>query len=339
LNAATPQRRKERIDRGIKVRTEGIYALMSWRELAYLTVPRLVLIVGLLALPLVMPGMYWQRVVSIVCIYALLALSFDFLAHFVGLVSLGGAFFVGTGSYLTAILNTKLGLSPLVTIPAATLIGGALCTLMLLPCLPLRGVYFAIVTLMYPLFLARVIEALDILGGTDGIMGIDSFPSAWLEQYFVVIMLLLFLFAVRRLVNTDLGLVLRAVKDNDQAVRASGMDVTRYRALAVFVASAIGCLAGACLVHIYMWAGISTFALDFSVLPIAATVIGGSGTLVGPLLGCLILVPVSELLRDFGTLRIVFYSLILLAFIVFRSEGLMVYGQRKYHQIQRWTKL
>ena len=74
MTAAAPQRRKERIDRGIKVRTEGIYALMSWRELAYLTVPRLVLIVGLLSLPLVMPGMYWQRVVSIVCIYALLAI-------------------------------------------------------------------------------------------------------------------------------------------------------------------------------------------------------------------------------------------------------------------------
>ncbi len=312
---------------------------MSWRELVYLAAPRLVLILGLLALPLVMPGMYWQRVVSIVCIYALLALSFDFLAHYVGLVSLGGAFFVGVGGYLTAILNTQLGLSPLVTIPAAALIGGVLCTLMLLPCLPLRGVYFAIVTLMYPLFLARVIEALDILGGTDGILGIDSFPSAWLEQYFVIAMTLLLLFALRRLVNTDLGLVLRAVKDNDQAVRASAMNVTRYRALAVFIAAAIGCLAGACLVHIYMWTGISTFALDFSVLPIAATVIGGSGTLVGPLLGCLILVPVSELLRDFGTLRIVFYSLILLAFIVFRSEGLMVYGQRKYHQIERWTKI
>ncbi|MFZ0241625.1 MAG: branched-chain amino acid ABC transporter permease [Desulfobacterales bacterium] len=321
------------------MRSDGIYALMSWRELVYLAAPRLVLILGLLALPLVMPGMYWQRVVSIVCIYALLALSFDFLAHYVGLVSLGGAFFVGVGGYLTAILNTQLGLSPLVTIPAAALIGGVLCTLMLLPCLPLRGVYFAIVTLMYPLFLARVIEALDILGGTDGILGIDSFPSAWLEQYFVIAMTLLLLFALRRLVNTDLGLVLRAVKDNDQAVRASAMNVTRYRALAVFIAAAIGCLAGACLVHIYMWTGISTFALDFSVLPIAATVIGGSGTLVGPLLGCLILVPVSELLRDFGTLRIVFYSLILLAFIVFRSEGLMVYGQRKYHQIERWTKI
>jgi branched-chain amino acid transport system permease protein len=230
-------------------------------------------------------------------------------------------------------------LSPLLTIPIATLLGGVVCTVLLLPCLPLRGVYFAIVTLMYPLFLARVIEALNILGGTDGIMGIDSFPSAWMEQYGVIVLLLAFLFAIRRLVNTDLGLVLRAVKDNDQAVKASAMNITHYKALAVFIASSVGCLAGACLVHIYMWAGISVFALDFSVLPIAATVIGGAGTLVGPLIGCLILVPVSELLRDFGTLRIVFYSLILLAFIAFRSEGLMVYGQRKYQQFERWTKI
>jgi branched-chain amino acid transport system permease protein len=67
--------------------------------------------------------------------------------------------------------------------------------------------------------------------------------------------------------------------------------------------------------------------------------IGGGGTLVGPVLGCLILVPISELLRDFGTLRIVFYSLILLGFIVFRSEGLMIYGQRKYQQFERWTDI
>jgi branched-chain amino acid transport system permease protein len=127
--------------------------------------------------------------------------------------------------------------------------------------------------------------------------------------------------------------------DNDQAVKASGMNITHYKALAVFIASGMGCLAGACLVHIYMWAGISQFALDFSVLPIAATVIGGSGTLVGPVIGCLILVPASELLREFGTLRIVFYALILVAFIVFRSEGIMVYGQRKYQQFQRWTKI
>jgi len=339
LKIGTRHRRQERIDRGIKVRTDGLYALMSWRELSYLVAPRLLLIGGLLLLPLVVPGMYWQRVISIVCIYALLALSFDFLAHYVGLVSLGGAFFVGVGGYLTALLNTELGASPLVAIPTAAILGGVISTILLLPCLPLRGVYFAIVTLMYPLFLARVIEALNILGGTDGIMGIDSFPYVWLEQYGIIIMLLLILFGLRRLVNTDLGLVMRAVKDNDQAVKASGMNITHYKALAVFIASSVGCLAGAYLVHTYMWAGISIFALDFSILPIAATVIGGGGTLVGPVLGCLILVPISELLRDFGTLRIVFYSLILLGFIVFRSEGLMIYGQRKYHQFERWTDI
>jgi branched-chain amino acid transport system permease protein len=332
------QQRKERIDRGIKIRSDSIYAMMSYRELSYLTLPRLILIVGMLMIPLVIPSMYWQRVFTISCIYALLAISFDFLAHYVGLVSLGGAFFVGTGGYLAAIANTSLGLSPWLTVPLATLVGGSLCTLLLLPCLPLRGVYFAIVSLMYPLFSARVIEAFDILGGTDGIMGIDSFPNHWAEQYFIICILLLILFGARRLVNMDIGLVLRGVKDNDQAIRASGISVTFYKSVAVFIASAMGCLSGACLVHIYMWSGISLFALDFSIIPIAATVVGGGGTLVGPLLGCLILVPISELLRDFGTLRIVFYALILVAFIIFRSEGIMVYGQRKYHQFERWIK-
>jgi branched-chain amino acid transport system permease protein len=278
-------------------------------------------------------------VISIVCIYALLALSFDFLAHYVGLVSLGGAFFIGTGGYLAAILNTSFGLPPLLTIPIATLLGAFICTLLLFPCLPLRGVYFAIVTLMYPLLLARVIEALDILGGTDGILGIESFANRWVEQYFIIMIVLFFLFGTRRLVNQDIGLVFRAVKDNDQAVRASGISITYYKTIAVFISSAIGCLAGAYLVHLYMWAGLSTFALDFSILPIAATVIGGSGTLVGPVLGAFILVPISELLRAFGTLRIVFYALILLAFIIFRSEGIMVYGQRKYHQFEKWIKV
>jgi len=335
----TEQRRRERLDRGIKVRADSLYALMSWRELSYLTIPRAVLIIGILILPFVVPSAYWQRVISIVCIYALLALSFDFLAHYVGLVSLGGAFFIGVGGYIAAILNATFGLTPILTIPIATLGGAAICTLILLPCLPLRGVYFAIVTLMYPLLFARVIEALDIYGGTDGILGIESFTSQWGEQYIIILILLGFLFGMRRLVNTDLGLVFRAVKDNDQAVRASGMNITHYKAVAVFLSSAMGCLGGAYLAHIYMWAGISMFALDFSILPIAATVIGGPGTLVGPVLGAFILVPISELLRAFGTLRIVFYALILIAFIVFRSEGIMVYGQRKYQQFQKWVKV
>jgi branched-chain amino acid transport system permease protein len=333
------ERRKERLDRGIKVRTEGLYALSSLREVMYLLLPRLVLILGLLLLPLVMPTLYWKRVISIVSIYALVALGFDFMAHYVGLVSLGGAFFIGTGGYIAAILSTSLKLPPAVTLPAAALGGGLICTLLLIPCLPLRGVYFAIVTLMYPLLLARIIEALNVLGGTNGILGVTSLANRWVEQYLVILLLIGALFGLRRLVNQDIGLVFRAVKDNDQAVRASGLNITLYKSIAVFIAAALGSLGGAYLAHIYMWAGISQFALDFSIIPISAAIIGGSSTLVGPLLGCFILVPISELLRSFGTLRIVFYSLILMLFIMFRSEGIMVYAQRKYHQFERWVKV
>ncbi len=332
--------RKERLDRGIKVRADSIYAISGWSEMLYLLGPRLVLILGMLCLPIVLLGApYWKRVVEVTCVYALLSISFDFLANFVGLVLLGGAFFIGVGGYISALLNAKLSLPFFLSIPLSSILGAFVSTLLILPCLPLRGIYFAIVTLMYPLIFSKIIVALNILGGTNGIMGISPIPSSWVEEYMVIAATLVALFSLRRLVNEDFGLVLRGIKDNDQAVRATGINITYCKAVAVFIASLIGCFAGAFLSHLYMWAGISLFALDFSIIPIAATVIGGGGTLSGPLIGSFILVPLSELLRAFGTLRIVFYSLILTAFIVFKSEGLMVYAQRKYHQFERWVKV
>jgi branched-chain amino acid transport system permease protein len=172
MEGGVPHRRKERIDRGIKLRSESIYALSSAREMAYLLAPRLLLVVGFLALPMVLdPWPYWVRVVSSVCVLALLAISFDFLANYVGLVCLGGAFFYGVGGYATALLSTGLGLPPAASIVSAAVLGAALCTLVLTPCLPLRGIYFAIVTLMVPLLMTRIIEAADILGGTP--------PCSW----------------------------------------------------------------------------------------------------------------------------------------------------------------
>lgn len=333
-------RRKERVDRGIKVRTSGLYAISGGAELFYLIFPRFILIAGMLALPFVFSlAPYWRRVVCIVCVYAMLSIAFDFLANFVGLINLGSSFFIGLGGYLTAILNVNFGLPPVLSIPIATLAGAAISTILLLPCLPLRGIYFAIVTLMYPLIFEKLIQAFNILGGTNGIVGLDGLPNGWWESYTAIVVVLLVLFGLRRLVNEDVGLVLRGVKDNDQAVRASGISVTFCKALAVFIASGIGCFAGAFLSHLYMWAGLSLFALDFSIVPIAATVIGGGGTLIGALIGSFILVPLSELLRSFGTLRIVFYSLVLTAFIIFKSEGIMVYAERKYHQFERWVKV
>lgn len=330
--------RRKRLDRGIKVRTESLYALSTWREMAYMILPRLTLILGLFILPLVL-SMYWQRVLCSAGIYALLALGFDFLAEYVGLVCLGGALFIGSGGYISGILNAYLGWPPMLTIPIATLGGSVISTLILLPCLRLRGIYFAIVSFMLPLLAVYIIIALNVFGGTEGISALDTFPNIWVEQYIILGAVIFSLFAIRRLVNKDIGLIFRGIMDNDQAVKASGINITSYKTKAVFIASIIGCFGGAYLSHLYSWLGISLFAMDFSILPIAASVMGGMGTLVGPVLGAFILTPMSEALRGFGQLRVVLYCLILIGFIVYKPEGLMNYLQRKYHQFEYWERV
>ena len=320
------------------MRTEGLYALSSWAEMAYLLMPRTVLILGLLLLPLIL-DMYWQRVLCTAGIYAILALAFDFLASYVGLVCLGGALFIGAGGYISGLLNAYLGWPPLLCIPIATLAGAVVSTFVLLPCLRLRGIYFAIVSFMFPLFAVYIIVALNVFGGTEGISALAILPNIWVEQYLILGMIVVSLFAIRRLVNEDIGLILRGIKDNDQAVRASGISITAYKTKAVFIASLMGCFGGAYLSHLYGWLGLSLFAMDFSILPIAACVMGGMGSLVGPVLGAFILIPMSEALRGFGQLRVVLYCLILIAFMVYKPEGLMNYIERKYHQFEHWEEV
>ena len=332
-------RRKERLDRGVKVRADTMYAVSSWKEMLFLLLPRAALVIGLLLVPLMAPSLYWQKVICIVGVYALLAIGFDFLAYFVGLVCLGGGLFVGVGAYVSGIINYNFGLSPVLTVPIGAITGALICTLVLLPTLPLRGVYFAIVTFMYPVVAERIIWATGAFGGTDGIPGLTMLTNTWVNQYVILAVVLGFTFGLRRLVNEDIGVVLRGVKDNDQAIRASGMSITYYKAVAVFVAALMGCFGGAYLAHLYGWVGISLFAMDFSVFPLVATIVGGPATLVGPLLGCIILVPVSEIFRAFGALRIVFYSLIMVLFILFWSEGLLNWARRKYEQFEHWVSV
>jgi branched-chain amino acid transport system permease protein len=101
----------------------------------------------------------------------------------------------------------------------------------------------------------------------------------------------------------------------------------------------LGCFGGAYLTHLYGWVGMSLFAIDFSILPVAATVVGGSGIFYGPLLGTFLLVPISEMMRDYGTLRIVFYAVILVFFVVFWTEGILEYLRRKYEQFEHWVRV
>jgi branched-chain amino acid transport system permease protein len=329
--------RKERIDRGIKIRSEDIFALCSWREMLYLSGPRLLPIVGCLVLPLVL-SLYWQKVLLSVAVFALLAISWDILAQS-SMVSLGQALFFGLGAYCAGVLNHYLGWSPFLTIPLATLLGGVLSTLFLMPVLRLRGIYFAMVTLIIPLMLVRIIEASKIFGGTDGLSGLTPLPGGWFEAYLVLGALLAALFGFRRMLDSDYGLVLKGINDNDRSVMNAGINIYWYKIQALFIASSIGAFAGAYMTHIYMFVGMPVFALDYSILPIAAAVVGGPGSLAGSVLGAFLLVPLSEALRSFGGLRIVFYGLFLVIFVVAMPEGIFRFIERKYHQFERMVEV
>ncbi len=330
-------RRRERIDRGIKVRADDIYALTSWREMLYLAAPRVAPVLTLLVVGLA-AGPYWQRVIMTTSMFALLAISWDVLAAS-GMVSLGQALFFGVGAYTSGMLNHYFGWSPLLTIPLAAVIGGAISTLLLLPVLRLRGLYFAMVTLIMPLIIERVIEATGIFGGTEGISGLASLPHRLVELLVAMVMVWVALFGLRRLMDSDYGLVLKGINDNDRSVMSAGINIYRRKAEALFIASSIAAFAGAFMTHAYMFVGMPVFAMDYSILPIASTVVGGVGTLAGPLLGAFILVPLSELLRGLGGLRIVIYATLLVVFIVGLPEGIFPYLKRKYTQFERWVEV
>jgi branched-chain amino acid transport system permease protein len=301
----------------------------------YVTLPPALPVIAMLVLPLVLPT-YWQKVMIYTCVLALLALSWDFLVS-VGMVSLGQALFFGIGGYTAGILDRYAGMPVWMTIPLATVIGGVICTIVLLPVIRLRGVYFSMVTLVIPLMVERIIEATGIFGGTEGLGGLKPFHNEWIEVYVVSVAVLIVLFGFRRLATTDYGLVLKAIKDNDRAVMSGGINIYWMKAQALFIAGCVGAFCGACVTHVYVFVGMPAFALDYSILPLASAVVGGMGTFAGSVLGAFILVPLSEALRDFGGLRTVLYAVSLVIFIVAVPEGIFHYAQRKYQQFERWV--
>ncbi|MBN2570330.1 MAG: branched-chain amino acid ABC transporter permease [Deltaproteobacteria bacterium] len=329
--------RRERLDRGIKARSDTIYAIASGRDMLYLMLPRILPIVLILILPL-LTGAYWTKVLVYAAVYGLLALSWDFLAQ-CGLFSLGQALFFGVGAYLAGVFNYYFHWPIIVTLPAATICGALICTIILSPVIRLRGVYFAMVTIVVPMLLARLVIATGIFGGTHGLTNLTPFRNDWVAVYLILIVLLTCLFVFRRVMREDYGLILTAIRGDDRAVMSGGINIYWRKMQALFIASSVGCLAGAFMCHNYQFVGTSVFALDYSLLPLAATALGGPGTFAGAVVGSLILVPLSEVLREFGGLRMAFYCVILIICVTALPEGIFHYIARKYHQFERLVKV
>ncbi len=334
---ATGQYRRKRLERGIKARSDTIFVIASTRDTLYLLLPRVLPVIALLLLPLLLTG-YWGKVLVFACMYGLLALSWDFMAS-CGLFSLGQALFFGMGSYIAGTLNYYFQIPPVITIPVATIGSGFLCAGLLGPVVRLKGVYFAMITLMLPLLLHKLIDTTGILGGTHGLSALSPFPSELMATYLSVVGFLACLFIFRRVINSDYGLVLRAIRDDDRAVMSGAINIYWRKIQAVFISGAVGGFAGALMTHHYQFLGMSAFALDYSILPVAAVALGGQGTFAGAAIGSLILVPLSESLRALGGLRMAIYCGILIVSIIGLPEGIFHYMARKYHQFEKTVEV
>lgn len=335
-NEGKIQYRLERLDRGIKSRSDDIFALSSWRELAYLALPRVLPFILLLCMPLILQlsgSLYWAKVMIILAIIGILAIGWDAL-RIGGMLSLGQAFFFGIGCYAAGSLNHYFNWPIYLSIPAGTLGGAILGTALLMGVIRLRGIYFAMITLALPLLLVRVIQATAILGGTEG-MRVQGFHNYWVAAYLAMGALIICLFGFRRLFDSDWGLIIRGIGQDDIAVMASGINVWWYKVQVLFIVTSVSAFAGTVMAHFLAYTGLSFFALEYSILPVAGVVVGGSGSFAGAVLGASLLTIMTEALRGLGSLRIAFYSMILVISILVLREGIFPYIQRRYQQRER----
>jgi branched-chain amino acid transport system permease protein len=324
--------RRRRLDRAIKARTDTVFVIAAPGDILYVMAPRVIPVVVLLLLPVIVGG-YQAKVVVHACVVGLLALSWELLAC-CGLFSLGQSLFFGVGAYLAGAMDKYLHLPIWATIPLATVTGGALCAVLLSPVVRLRGVYFAMVTLMLPILFKQIIEAWGILGGTHGLSGLTPFPNEWLDKYLVIIAFIAALYGLRSLITSDYGLVLKAIADDDRAVMSAGINIYARKVQALFIAGSIAAFAGAFITHHYQFVGFSVFAWDYAILPLAAAAVGGAGSFAGSALGAMILVPLSEALRAMGGLRVAIYCGILIFAILALPEGIFRYLERKYQEFE-----
>ena len=282
---------------------------------------------ALVALPVVYDDPYVMRILTMTCIFATFAASWDLLAGYTGQVNFGHALFFGAGAYTSALSSLKLGVSPWATIWAGTAVAGLFGVLSGYLCLRLRGSYLSLATLAFPLIALGILFAFpDFSGGELGVSGLRRLmPSATGNYYVAVVSMLVVVFALWTLADSKFGIVLHAIRDDEVAARASGINTPRYK-LGVFAVSAAAAgLAGALFAHYLRVAGPSTLEVALSFQVVIWGVFGGLATIYGPVAAVFILYPLTEWLGSFaafGQLRLLVFALIVLLVLLFMPRGL-----------------
>jgi branched-chain amino acid transport system permease protein len=291
--------------------------------------------VCMLLAPIVVNDPYYLELLFLCHYYVILACSWDLLTGFTGNVNFGHAFFIGAAGFVGALLNLHLGWGPWVTLPLGGLVA-ALCGLLVGSfTLRLRGPYFAAVTFCFAALLYKwIMIKHDIFGGEEGLPGIDWLMETALgNYYFSGFLMLAAIFFLYFLSKSSFGLILRSIGENEVASEGSGINTTFYKMVAFIISAFIAGLAGAMYGHAQMHVGPEMAHDSLSMLVLIMAVVGGMGTIIGPIIGAYLLTLVNELLRFMGEFRLLIYSSAVVAIILFAPKGLLDIITRGFRRV------
>ncbi|MDP4003370.1 ATP-binding cassette domain-containing protein [Methylobacterium sp. NEAU K] len=272
---------------------------------------------------------YSHFVIALVALTTVAGVGLNVLLGLTGLISFGHAGFYAIGAYASAILTLN-GVSFWLALPAAALIAAIVGGLVAVPAMRVRGPYLAMLTIAFGVIVEHgLIEGGSLTGGQNGLVVTDapSFLGAPLSAGGLAALAVLAaassLFGFDALARSRLGRAMRAVRDSDVAAAALGFDPVRVKTLAFAISAALTGLAGAILPPLMLFIAPSSFPFSQSILFVLSVIVGGAGTVLGPLFGALVTVLLPEALSGLAEYRLLFFGLATLAVLWLVPSGLV----------------
>ena len=290
----------------------------------------ILLLIGLFLFPFVVRNDYVLNIAIMIGIYVILASSMNITNGYTGIFSMGHSAFYGIGAYTTGILAYHLGTGFWIGMLAAGISSMLFAVLLGIPALRLKGIFFALITVSF-LEIFRLVN-MNWVSLTRGPMGIPGIPAPTLFgwslstnrhfYYLILAMDVIFVFLMYRLIHSRLGRAFMAIRDDDLAASTLGISPFRCRLLALAISTCFCGFAGCFYAHYATYISADSFGVDESFIMLTMVIVGGMGTIIGPIVGAVLMVLFPEVFRFLLEYRMVAYGSILILVILFRPEGL-----------------
>lgn len=274
---------------------------------------------------------FWQLNILIVGINIIMSVSLNLINGYTGQFSLGHAGFMAVGAYTAVVLTTNFHVAFLPALLAGAAAAGFLGFLIGLPTLRLRGDYLAIATLGLGEIIRIVIMNIDYVGGAAGFKGIPH-KTTFVWVFFIMLFTLFF---IKNFVNSKPGRACIAIRENEIAAEAMGVNTTKYKVMAFTIGAAFAGIAGGLFAHCFYIINPSSFTFMQSFNYLIMVVLGGLGSITGSIAGAFVVTFLSAALASWPEFRMIIYALALIFLMMKRPQGLFGYMEITNHGIFR----